>query len=75
MMMTLKRSGKFTEFLPYLSVSRQTAYNWLNRYKDELISEGVIEEKKRGARKYIYVKDFDRFIEFMKDKDVYLLEE
>jgi predicted transcriptional regulator with HTH domain len=74
MSLLVVNSGKFTEFLPYFVVSKQTAYKWLRRYKEDLINEGIIEEKKKGRLKYVYVNDFNRLVDFFRDKGVYLIE-
>jgi len=74
MSLPVSNSGKFTEFLPLFGVSKQTAYKWLRRYKRDLISEGIIEERRKGGLKYVYVNDFNKLVEFFKDKGIYLIE-
>jgi len=74
MSLLMLNSGKFSEFLPYFVVSKQTAYKWLRRYKDDLINEGIIEERKKGGLKYIYVNNFDELINFFKDKGIHLVD-
>jgi len=70
-----KVSGILSEFADKFVVSRTAVYNWVNRYKDELLSEGIITEKKRGGRKYIYIKDIHDFIDFFKERGVYLTDD
>ena len=74
MSLTVANSGKFTEFLPFFVVSKQTAYKWLRRYKEDLVNEGIIEERKKGGLKYVYVNDFNKLVEFFKDRGIYLIE-
>jgi len=72
--LVVNNSGKFSEYLPYFAVSKQTAYKWLRRYKRDLVNEGIIEERKKGALRYVYVNDFNRLVEFFRDRGIYLVE-
>jgi predicted transcriptional regulator with HTH domain len=69
------REGSLSSFANDFIISKTALYKWVNRYKDELFEKGILTERKRGGQKYLYVNDIDEFIQFFKDKDVYLIEE
>lgn len=63
------------EFFKHIDVARTTAYRWIMKYADELKSKGLIEIKRRGAVKRVFVNDEDAVVEFFKNKGIYLKEE
>lgn len=74
MFMIEKKQGSLNMFSKNFDVSHTTLYRWVNKYKDELFEEGILSKKKKGRWEYLWVNDVDRFIEFMKEKGVYLVE-
>jgi len=68
-------SGMLSKFVDRFVISRTAVYRWVNRYKDELLARGIIIEKRKGGRKYMYIKNIYDFINFFKEKDIYLIDD
>ncbi len=75
MIMIERREGSLNALSKYFNVSHTTLYRWVNKYKEELFERGILSKKRKGRWEYLWVNDIDEFIEFMKSKGVYLVEE
>ena len=75
MVMIERKEGSLNSFSKYFNVSGTTLYRWVNKYRDELLKKGILSKRKKGRWEYLWVNDVDEFLEFMREKGVYLVED
>ena len=64
-----------SKFLEEMDISRGAGYRWVMRYVDDLQAKGLLEVKKRGAVKRVFVLDPNGVVNYFKEKGIYFKDE
>jgi len=66
-----KKRISLSKFLESVDISRGAGYRWVMRYADDLQKKGLLEVRKRGAVKRVFVLDSEGIVSYFKEKGIY----
>jgi len=66
-----RKKMSLSKFLEEMDISRGAGYRWVMRYVDDLQEKGLLEVKKRGVVKRIFILDPKGVVDYFKEKGIY----